>query len=92
MHPAGRFDFGTVQWLGGAIFGYGLLWDVMFVFVEITEEDLLRGYPQRVSTDGLRHLGGDLAFWISAGVFRFSLRAFTWRTPPKTSLGSSWFD
>jgi membrane protease YdiL (CAAX protease family) len=87
MHPAGRFVFGTVQWLGGAIFGCGLLWDVMFLFVEITEEDLLRGYPQRVSTDGLRHLGGDLAFWISAGVFSFLFACLHLANPAENKLG-----
>jgi membrane protease YdiL (CAAX protease family) len=62
MHLFGWFDFGTVQLHSGEIVVYGLIWALMFLCVGITEEGILRGYVQRVTTDGLSTLPG-------AGVF-----------------------
>ena len=56
MHLAGWFDFGTLQLHGAAIVTYGAAWAAVFFCVGITEEGVLRGYVQRVTTDGLSRL------------------------------------
>jgi uncharacterized protein len=69
MHLAGWFDFGTIELHGTAIIKYGSVWALMFLFTGVTEEGLLRGYVQRVTTDGLSRLPGSLSFWVSALIF-----------------------
>ena len=69
MHLGGWFDFGTLQLRGAEIVTYGALWGVAFFFVGVTEEGLLRGYVQRVTTDGFSRLPGDWSFWTSALLF-----------------------
>ncbi|MBV8050203.1 MAG: CPBP family intramembrane metalloprotease [Acidobacteriaceae bacterium] len=66
MHVFGWFDFGTLQTRGAAIVGYGLIWALMFLCVAVTEEGVLRGYVQRVTTNGLSALAGGWSFWLSA--------------------------
>lgn len=69
MHLGGWFDYGTIQLHGAAILAYGAIWAVMFFFVGITEEGMLRGYVQRVATDGFRKLPGNWSFWTAAIIF-----------------------
>ena len=69
MHLGGWFDFGSLQLHGAAIVGYGAIWGVMFLFVGVTEEGLLRGYVQRVTTNGFSRLPGNWSFWTSALLF-----------------------
>ena len=69
MHLCGWFDFGTQQLHGTEIVTYGAIWAVAFFFVGVTEEGLLRGYVQRVTTDGLSRLPGGWSFWTSAVLF-----------------------
>jgi membrane protease YdiL (CAAX protease family) len=66
MHVCGWFDYGTVQLSSSAIVAYGLMWAIMFLSVGVTEEGTLRGYVQRVTTDGLSMLPGGWSFWASA--------------------------
>ena len=69
MHLGGWFDFGTLQLHGAAIVTYGAAWAVMFFFTGVVEEGLLRGYVQRVTTDGLSRLPRGWGFWTAAVVF-----------------------
>jgi len=69
MHVCGWFDYGTVQLRGSAIVAYGLVWAFLFLCVGVTEEGTLRGYVQRVTTDGLSRLPGGWRFWTSALLF-----------------------
>ncbi|HXY16238.1 MAG TPA: type II CAAX endopeptidase family protein [Terriglobales bacterium] len=69
MHFCGWFDYGTQQLHGAAIVAYGGLWALMFLCVGVTEEGVLRGYVQRVTTDGLSRLPGGWSFWTSALLF-----------------------
>jgi len=69
MHLGGWFDFGTMQLHGVAIAEYGVIWLFMFLWVGITEEGMLRGYVQRVTTDGFSRLPGNCSFWTSALLF-----------------------
>src|SRR5215469_9206876 len=69
MHICGWFDYGKVQLHAGEIVAYGLMWALMFLFVGINEEGTLRGYVQRVTTDGLSKLPGSWSFWTSAVLF-----------------------
>jgi len=69
MHLGGWFDFGTVQLHGAAVLKYGVIWGSMFLWVGFTEEGMLRGYVQRVTTDGFRKLPGGWSFWASALLF-----------------------
>jgi membrane protease YdiL (CAAX protease family) len=69
MHLCGWFDFGTVQLNGADALKFGSIWFVMFIFVGFTEEGLLRGYVQRVTTDGFSMMPGGWGFWTSAIIF-----------------------
>jgi hypothetical protein len=69
MHLAGWFDFGTMQLHGADIVTYGAAWLAVFLCVGVTEEGVLRGYVQRVTTDGLARLPGGWSFWTSALIF-----------------------
>ncbi len=69
MHLSGWFDFGTLQLHGAAIVKYGGIWAFMFLWVGVTEEGMLRGYVQRVTTDGLSMLPNGWSFWTSALIF-----------------------
>lgn len=86
MHLGGWFDFGKLQLHGAAILRYGGLWALMFVFVGVTEEGLLRGYVQRITTDGLNLLPGGAGFWASAVLF--SLMFGAGHLP---NAGENWF-
>ncbi len=66
MHLGGWFDFGTMQLHGVAVLKYGTIWALMFLCVGFTEEGMLRGYVQRVTTDSFRRLSGGRSFWASA--------------------------
>ena len=69
LHVCGWFDYGKVQLHAGEIVAYGLVWAVMFLCVGTNEEGTLRGYVQRVTTDGLSVLPGSWSFWASAVLF-----------------------
>ncbi len=69
MHLGGWFDFGTMQLHGVAIMKYGVIWLLMFLWVGVTEEGMLRGYVQRVTTDGLSRLPKGWSFWTAAIFF-----------------------
>lgn len=87
MHLGGWFDFGTLQLHGAAIVGYGAVWAVMFLFVGVTEEGLLRGYVQRVTTDGLRRLPRGWSFWTSALLFSVVFGAGHLANPGENKFG-----
>ena len=87
MHLCGWFDFGTVQLHGAAIVKYGLIWLVMFTFTGFTEEGLLRGYVQRVTTDGLSGLPNGWSFWTSALIFSVVFGALHLGNPGETAFG-----
>jgi hypothetical protein len=72
MHVGGWFDFGNIALHGAAVVKYGALWGFLFLCTGIFEESFLRGYPQRVLTDGM-------GFWPAAIVLSvlFSLVHFT---------------
>jgi hypothetical protein len=87
MHLGGWFDFGILQLHGSAILFYGLIWGVMFLFVGVTEEGLLRGYVQRVLTDGLDNLPGSWSFWTSAILFSLLFGAGHLGNPGENKFG-----
>jgi membrane protease YdiL (CAAX protease family) len=59
MHFGGWFNFGALALHGGSILKYGFLWSLVFLLTGLFEESFLRGYPQRVLTNGMR-------FWPAA--------------------------
>ena len=87
MCSCGWFDYGTVQLHGGAIVEYGLMWAFMFLFVGIEEEATLRGYVQRVTTDGLSFLPGNWSFWASAVLFSLLFAAAHLANPGENKFG-----
>jgi membrane protease YdiL (CAAX protease family) len=87
MHLGGWFDFGTLQLHGAAILGYGAIWAVMFFFVGVTEEGLLRGYVQRVTTDGLCRLPGGWSYWLSAVLFSLMFASGHLGNPGENKFG-----
>jgi len=87
MHLGGWFDFGTIQLHGGAILYYGLIWGVIFLFVGVTEEGMLRGYVQRVLTDGLSRMPGGWGFWSSAILFSLLFGAGHLGNPGENKFG-----
>ncbi len=87
MHLGGWFNFGSPELHGGAILRYGAIWALMFFFTGVTEEGLLRGYVQRVTSDGLSGLRGGWSFWISALIFSFVFGAGHLSNPGENRLG-----
>jgi uncharacterized protein len=87
MHRAGWFDFGTIELHGVPIIEYGVGWAVMFLFVGVTEEGILRGYVQRVTTDGLSRLPGAWSFWVSALIFSLMFGAGHLGNPGEDKFG-----
>jgi membrane protease YdiL (CAAX protease family) len=87
MHLGGWFDFGTLQLHGAAIVGYGAIWALMFFFTGVTEEGLLRGYVQRVTTDGLSKLPRGWSFWASALLFSVMFGAGHLSNPGENKFG-----
>ena len=87
MHLGGWFDFGTLQLRGLDIVTYGASWAVVFLLVGVTEEGLLRGYVQRVTTDGLSRLPGGWSFWISALIFSVAFGAGHIANPGENRFG-----
>lgn len=59
MHLGGWFDFGSLALHGADILKYGAFWGFFFLCTGFFEEGFLRGYPQRVLTDGM-------GFWLTA--------------------------
>jgi uncharacterized protein len=87
MHVCGWFDYGTVQTHGSAIIEYGVIWALMFLCVGVTEEGVLRGYSQRVTTDGLSALPGGWSFWVSALLYSIIFGAGHIRNPGENKFG-----
>jgi membrane protease YdiL (CAAX protease family) len=87
MHLGGWFDFGTMQLQGAAIVKYGIIWALMFVCVGFTEEGLLRGYVQRVTTDSFRRLPGNWSFWASALLYSVMFGAAHLGNPGENKFG-----
>ncbi len=87
MHLGGWFDFGTMQLHGAAIVKYGVIWGVMFFFVGVTEEGMLRGYVQRVSTDGFSKLPNGWSFWAAAILFSILFGAGHLGNPGENKFG-----
>lgn len=87
MHLGGWQDFGRIELHGAVILEYGLIWALMFFFTGVTEEGLLRGYVQRVTTDGLSGLRGGWSFWISALIFSFVFGAGHLGNPGENKMG-----
>lgn len=61
MHLGGWFDFGQIALHDGAILRYGAFWTLFFLGAGFFEEGMLRGYSQRVLTNGM-------GFWPAAVV------------------------
>jgi len=59
MRLGGWFDFGPMVLHGSQALRFGLFWGAFFLFVGFFEEGFLRGYPQRVLTNGM-------GFWPAA--------------------------
>ena len=87
MHLAGWFDFGTLQLHGAAIVTYGAAWAAVFFCVGITEEGVLRGYVQRVTTDGLSRLPRGWSFWTAALIFSVMFGAGHLSNPGENKFG-----
>lgn len=87
MHRAGWFDFGAIELHGMAVFKYGGIWALMFFFTGVTEEGLLRGYAQRVTSDGLSGLRGGWSFWVSALIFSLLFGAGHLGNPGENKFG-----
>jgi len=87
MHLCGWFDFGTIQLQGFAIVKYGVIWGLMMLWVGFTEEGLLRGYVQRVATDGFRRLPGNWSFWTAAIVFSLMFASGHLSNPGENKFG-----
>jgi len=87
MHLGGWFDFGPMQLHGVAIVQDGLIWGLMFLCVGVTEEGLLRGYVQRVTTDGLSMLPTGWGFWTSAVLFSILFGAGHLANPGENKFG-----
>jgi membrane protease YdiL (CAAX protease family) len=87
MHLFGWFDFGALQLHGVAILGYGLIWGFMFLWVGVTEEGMLRGYVQRVTTDGLSRLPNGWSFWTSAVLFSLLFASGHLANPGENKFG-----
>lgn len=87
MHLAGWFDLGSVELREAAIVKYGAIWALMFLFTGITEEGVLRGYVQRVTTDGLSRLPGGWSFWVSALIFSLMFGAGHLGNPGENKFG-----
>ncbi len=87
MHVCGWFDYGTIQLHGAAIVTNGLIWALMFLCVGITEEGTLRGYVQRVTTDGLSRLPGSWSFWTAALIFSVVFALGHTGNPGENKLG-----
>jgi len=87
MHLAGWFEFGTIDLHGVAILKYGVVWALMFFFTGVTEEGVLRGYVQRVTTDGLSRLPGGWSFWVSALIFSVMFGAGHLGNPGENKFG-----
>lgn len=87
MHLAGWFDFGTLQLHGSGIATYGAIWLAAFFCVGVTEEGVLRGYVQRVTTDGLVRLPGGWSFWISALIFSIIFASGHLSNPGENKFG-----
>lgn len=86
MHLGGWFDFGAIQLHGTAIVTYGAIWGLMFFCTGIAEEGILRGYVQRVTTDGLSRLGS-WSFWTSALIFSIVFGAGHISNPGENKFG-----
>lgn len=69
MKVGGWFDFGPVALQGGQIVKYGAIWGLFFLCTGFFEEGMLRGYPQRVVTNGFSFLGPNGGFWLTALIF-----------------------
>jgi len=87
MHLGGWFEFGTLQLHGAAIVKYGTIWALMFLWVGFTEEGILRGYVQRVTTDGFSRLPGGWSFWTSALLFSIVFGAGHISNPGENKFG-----
>lgn len=87
MHLCGWFDFGKVQLHGGDVVAYGLAWALMFLFVAINEEGTLRGYVQRVTTDGFSFLPGGWSFLAAAVLFSILFAAAHLFNPGENKFG-----
>ncbi len=79
MHLGGWFDFGSMVLHGGTALKYGAIWGVLFLCTGFFEEGFLRGYPQRVLTDGMR-------FWPAAVVLSVIFAA-----SHISNKGENWF-
>ncbi|HEY3930158.1 MAG TPA: type II CAAX endopeptidase family protein [Candidatus Koribacter sp.] len=69
MKAGGWFDFGPMVLHGGQIAKYAAIWGLFFLGTGFFEEGMLRGYPQRVVTDGFSFLGPNASFWVTALIF-----------------------
>jgi len=87
MHVCGWFDYGTQQLRGLEIVEYGLIWALTFLCVGVTEEGVLRGYVQRVTTDGLSALPGGWSFWMSALLYSLIFGAGHISNPGENKFG-----
>lgn len=87
MHLCGWFDYGTMQLHGAAIVEYGAIWGLMFLCVGVSEEGALRGYVQRVATDGFSRLPGNWSFWLAAIIFSLMFASSHLGNPGENKFG-----
>ena len=59
----------------------------MFLRVGISEVGMLRGYVQRVTTDGVSMLLGNWSFWTSAPLFSIIFAGFHASNPGENKFG-----
>ena len=87
MHFCGWFDFGTIQLHGFEIVKYGAIWAFMFLLVGLGEEGMLRGYLQRITTDGLSFLPNGWGFWVAAVIYSALFAAGHLSNPGENKFG-----
>lgn len=87
MHLCGWFDFGHIVLHGAAILKYGAFWGLFFLCTGFFEEGMLRGYPQRVVTDGFSFLGRTWGFWLTALIFSIMFACLHLGNPGENKFG-----
>jgi len=87
MKAGGWFDFGPVVLHGVQIVKWGAIWGLFFLCTGFFEEGMLRGYPQRVVTDGFSFLGPNAGFWLTALIFSTIFACLHLGNPGETPFG-----
>jgi membrane protease YdiL (CAAX protease family) len=80
MRLGGWFEFGPLALHGKDILSYGMYWGFFFLCTGFFEEGMLRGYPQRVLTNGM-------GFWPSAVLLSLLFAALHLGNPGENKFG-----